>query len=145
MKNGEVANGIKFEKGLHELAKRYGKTGHLDAAFDAQPDFDETAKRVTFKIAVKEGPQYRMGKLTVKGISVPDSRPFEEKWKLKRGDVFDTSYSTRYLRDEVRDEVRGVFAAWQAQGKRPPEIGVEFTSNPETLTADVIIEFKDQR
>ena len=25
MKNGEVANGTKFDKGLHELAKRYGK------------------------------------------------------------------------------------------------------------------------
>lgn len=145
MKNGEVANGAKFEKGLNELAKRYGKTGHLEASFNPTPEFDEPAKRVTYKIVVKEGPQYRMGKLTIKGLTVADSRPFEEKWKLKRGDVFDTSYSARFLKDDVRDELRGVFAAWQAQGKRPPEINVELTPNRETLTADVTVEFKDQR
>jgi 3-deoxy-D-arabino-heptulosonate 7-phosphate (DAHP) synthase class II len=74
---------------------------------------------------------------------VADARPFEEKWKLKRGYIFDVSYSARFLRDDVRDEVHGVFAAWQAQGKRPPDINVEFTPDRETLTADVTIEFKN--
>lgn len=143
MKNGELANGVKFDKGLHELSKRYGRTGHLDASFESKPEFDDAASRVTFKIVVKEGPQYRMGQLIIKGLSAADAQALEEKWKLKSGEVFDTTYLARFFKVDARDEVNKVAAAWEAQGKRRPDIEHELTPHRQTLTVDVTLEFKD--
>jgi outer membrane protein assembly factor BamA len=143
MKNGELANGAKFDKGLHNLHQRYGLTGYVDVGFGAKPEFDDAASRLTVKITVKEGPQYHMGKLTVRGVTAADVVALEEHWKLKRGDVFDTSYPARFLKTDGREVLQRIAAAWQAQGKRPPAIGFETTPNRTTALADVTLEFKD--
>ena len=143
MKTGELANGAKFDKGLQALSKRYGLTGYLDVDFNAKPEFDEAAARLTVKIAVSEGPQYHMGKLTIKGADSAQVIALEERWKLKRGDVFDISYPERFTKTDAREELQRVVAAWQAQGKRPPEISIGFTPNRSTVLADVTLEFKD--
>ena len=69
MKSGEIANGKKIDKGLHQVAEPYGYTGHLAVRIKPEPVFDDAASRVSYKIDVKEGPQYRMGKLVIKGLS----------------------------------------------------------------------------
>jgi outer membrane protein assembly factor BamA len=143
MKQGELANGIKFDKGLVEVDKRYGRTGHLDVRLGAQPEFDDTASRVTYKIVVKEGPQYRMGKLTIKGLSEADSKSLEQSWKLKSGEVFDSSYFERFLKTDAREEMQRTMRARQAQGKGAPQISHETIPNRQTLTADVTVEFKN--
>lgn len=143
MKQGEIANGIKFDIGLNEISKRYGRTGHLDVGFGAQPEFDENENRVTYKITVKEGPQYRMGKLTIKGLSEAESEAMEQSWKLKAAEVFDTSYFDRFFKTDARAEMQRIFLARQAQGKGPPQARPEVVPNRHTLTVDVTIEFKD--
>jgi outer membrane protein insertion porin family len=143
MKNGELANGARFDKGLHELTRRYGLTGHLDVRFGAKPEFDDTAARLTVKIAVNEGPQYLMGKLTITGVSSADVVALEQRWKLRRGDVFDTTYPERFLKTDGREELQRIAAAWQAQGKRPPAISFETTPNRPAVVADVALHFKD--
>jgi outer membrane protein assembly factor BamA len=52
MKNGEIANGKKFDKGKHEVEKAYGKQGYILAHLNSAPEFDDSTKQVTFKIAV---------------------------------------------------------------------------------------------
>jgi len=37
MKNGEVANGAKIDKGLSAAARRYGHNGHLEARVNGAP------------------------------------------------------------------------------------------------------------
>jgi len=143
MKPGEIANGVKFDKGLREVGKRYGQTGHLDLRVAAQPEFDDTASRVTFKIVVKEGPQYRVGKLTIKGLSEVDSKSLEQRWKLKSGEVFNNSYFDRFFKTDAREEMQRIILARQVQRKGPPQIANEVTPNKQTLTADVTLEFKN--
>lgn len=143
IKNGDLADGAKFDKGLHALSKRYGLTGHLDISFSPKPEFDDAAKRVTVKITVAEGPQYLMGKLTVRGVTDADVIALEQRWKLKRGDVFDITYPERFLKTDGREELQRIAAAWQAQGKRPPDISFETTPNRAAVVADVTLEFKD--
>ena len=143
MKQGEIANGVKFDKGLHEVGRRYGQTGHLDVRLGAQPEFAESASRVSYKIAVKEGPQYRMGKLTIKGLSAADAKSLEQSWKLKSGEVFDSSYFDRFFKTDARDEIQRIITAREAQGKGRPQIGNEVVPNRQTLTADVTLEFKN--
>jgi outer membrane protein assembly factor BamA len=143
MKNGELANGVKIDRGMLEVVKRYGSVGHLDINYSTQPEFDDNASRVTFKIAVKEGPQYRMGKLSFKGLSEEDAQALSQKWKLKTDQVFDTSYFDRFFKTDAREEMQKIFSARQAAGRQPPDIKDEIIRNRPALTADVIIEFKN--
>jgi len=143
MKNGEVANGVKIDKRLREIGSLYGRTGHLDLSLRAEPEFDDTASRVTYRIVVKEGPQYRMGTIKVKGLNEAEARSLERKWKLKSGEIFDTSYFERFFKTDVTEEMQKLFAARRALGKGPPDIKEDISPNRQTLTADVTIEFKD--
>jgi outer membrane protein assembly factor BamA len=143
MKNGDLANGVRIDKGLLQVGRRYGRTGHLDVSLAEQPAFDDAASRVSYRIAVKEGPQYRMGKLIIKGLTAEDATSLKQKWQLKSGEVFDSSYFERFLKTDAREEIQRIIAAWQASGKVPPQIGNETIPNRQTLTADVTIEFKN--
>jgi outer membrane protein assembly factor BamA len=143
MKEGEIANGIKFDQGLVEVENRYGHSGHLDVSLEAKPVFDEATSRVTFQIAVKEGPQYRMGKLLVKGLSAADAHVLEEKWKLKSGEIFDSSYSQKFFKSDAGEEIQRIIDARQVQGKSRPQIDTAVAPNRLTLSADVTLEFKD--
>jgi outer membrane protein assembly factor BamA len=142
MKSGEVANGVKIDKGLHEVGVRYGNSGHLDVELKAEPEFDNATSRVSYDVAVKEGPQYRMGKLSFKGLSEADTRSLEQKWKLKSGDVFDSSYISRFIHIDARAEMQKLLAARLSMPGQT-EIASEVTPNRETLTADVTITFKN--
>jgi outer membrane protein insertion porin family len=143
MKEGEVANGAKFDKGLHELTKRYGQTGYIEVNFDPKPEFDDATRRLTAKIAVSEGPQFHMGKLTIKGVGLTDISALEQRWKLKRGDVFDMSYSEQFLRTDGRAELQRISAAWEAQGRRRPAVSFDIHPDRQNAIADVTIELKD--
>jgi len=141
MKNGDVANGVKIDKGLLEVSRRYGHTGHLDVKVDAEPELNDSTNRLSYKIIVKEGPQYKMGKLTIKGLDEEDANSLQERWKLRNGEVFDTSYTDRFFRTDAREPMAKIMSARQAQRKAPPEI--KFTRNELNMNADVIIEFKN--
>jgi outer membrane protein assembly factor BamA len=141
MKNGDVANGVKIDKGLLEVSRRYGHTGHLDAKVDAESELNDSTNRLSYKIIVKEGPQYKMGKLTIKGLDEADANSLEARWKLRNGEVFDTSYTDRFFRIDAREQMTRIMSAREAQRKGPPEI--KFTPNRLNLNADVIIEFKN--
>jgi len=143
MKLNEIAVGSKFDKGLLNVSKRYGQTGRLDVRLAQQPEFDDAGSRVTYKIAVKEGPQYRMGKLTIKGLSEEEAKSLEANWKLRSGEVFDSSYFERFINTDAREQFQKLFSARRALGKGPPQIGHEVVPNRQTLTADVTLEFKN--
>jgi len=141
MKKGDVANSVKIDKGILEVSRRYGHTGHLDVKVSAEPQLNDSTNRLSYRIVVKEGPQYKMGKLTIKGLEEEDANLLEQRWKLRNGEVFDTSYADRFFRIDAREQMEKIMAARQAQRKGPPEI--KFTPNQLNLNADVIIEFKN--
>lgn len=116
MKPGEVANGKKFDKGLSEVRKAYGKHGHIQTRMNPTPEFEDAAPNVTFKIAVNEGPQYRMGTVEFKGFSLDDAAMLGKKWNLKSGEVYDQSYAGRFFRDDAREILSRIAKARQAQG-----------------------------
>src|ERR1041385_5229602 len=58
MKPGEVANGKKFDKGMNEVQKAYGKHGRIQALMKPTPEFNDASPEVTFKIEVNEGPEF---------------------------------------------------------------------------------------
>jgi len=87
MKNGEVANGAKIDKGLSAAARRYGHNGHLEARVNGAPEFDDALNRISYKITVKEGPQFKMGKLTIKDSRKQMQTPIRKMETSKRRGV----------------------------------------------------------
>jgi len=143
MKPGEAANGKKFDKGLMEVQKAYGKHGHIQAHTDPTPEFDDAGSKVTFKLAVNEGPQYRMGTVEFKGFSVDDSATLSKRWALKSGEVYDRSYAGRFFRSEAVQITTRIANERDSQGKPRPNIDTREIPNRQTLTVNVVIELKN--
>ena len=143
MKPGEVANGKKFDKGLSEIRKAYGKHGNIQAHMDPTPEFDDDTRKVTFKIAVNEGPQYRMGAVEFKGFSVDDATTLSRKWSLKSGEVYDQSYAGRFLRDGAGEILSRIAKERQSKGKPLPKISTLEKPDRQTLIVNLVIELKD--
>lgn len=143
MKPGEVANGKKLDKGLTEVQKAYGKHGYIQAHINPTPEFEDALQKVTFRIAVNEGPQFRMGTVEFKGFSPTDAALLNEKWGLKSGEVYDQSYANRFLRVDAREILSRLMKERQSQGKPLPNLGVQERPNRQTLTVNLVIEIKD--
>ena len=143
MKPGEVANGKKFDKGLSEIRRAYGRSGHIETRIEPTPEFDDAASKVSFKIAVNEGPQYRMGTVEFKGFSSEDGATLGKKWGLKSGEVYDQSYINRFFRDEAREITTRIANERQSQGKPLPDIATVEKPNRQTLIVNLTIELKN--
>jgi outer membrane protein assembly factor BamA len=143
MKAGEVANGKKFDKGLHEVEEAYGKHGHIEAHMNPKPEFDDAGPNVTFKIAVNEGPQYRMGTVEFKGFSADDAFILGKKWGLKSGEVYDRSYAGQFFRADAREIMSRIAQERQSQGKPLPNLGTRETPDRQALIVNLTIEIKD--
>ncbi len=143
MKPGEAANGKKFDKGLHEIEEAYGKHGHIQAHAKPTPEFDDAATKVTFKIAVDEGPQYRMGTVEFKGFSVDDASTLGKKWALKSGEIYDRSYTTRFFRSEAVLITTRIANERDSQGKPRPNFDTMELPNRQTLIVNLLIELKN--
>jgi hypothetical protein len=85
-----------------------------------------------------------MGKLNVIGLSAADAKPLEQKWKLKTGDIFDSSYTDKFFASDGRAEIQRITGATLAAGKPLPQIRSEIKADHQALTADVTITFKAQ-
>ncbi len=143
MKNGEVANGKKFDKGKHEVEKAYGKQGYILAHLNSTPEFDDATKQVTFKIAVNEGPQFHMGAIDFKGFSDTERSALIESWKLKAGDVYDESYLDRFYREDGRAVLSRILQERRTTGNRPAPLDARPKVNRKSLTVDLVIELKN--
>jgi outer membrane protein insertion porin family len=140
IKSGEVANGVKFDRGLRDVQKAYGRQGYLDMRTRPIPSFDDVAQKVSYKIEVIEGPQYRMGSLLFKGLAERDAKALRDGWRLRRGEIFDQGYLEDFFKQEVRGALQRLFEERRNVGKPPPRLDTTVKANRETLTVDVTLE-----
>ena len=143
MKEGEVANGKKFDKGLHEVGDAYANHGHIETHMEPTPEFDDAATKVTFKIAVNEGPQYHMGTVQFKGFSADDTFILNKRWGLKSGEVYDRSYPDQFFRGDAIEIMSRIAQQRQSEGKRPPTLGSRENPDRQSLIVNLVIELKD--
>jgi outer membrane protein insertion porin family len=137
MKPGEVANGLKTDAGLKLIQRTYGKKGYIEASLKPEQVFDDPERLVAYRILVREGPQYRMGRIEFRGLSDSDAASLKRKWKLQPGDVFDTSYTDEFTKSSDFLRIR------QKTGAKH----VEITTNPEReqRIVDVTVTLKQER
>lgn len=140
MTAGQPANGLAFDKGYIAIQKAYGRKGYLSVRVRSLPQFDDSAQKVIYKMDVREGPQYHMGKLMIKGLSESATKSFIQEWKLKPGDVFDQGYPFDFSQKHMAQILRSTSLERRSQGKPAPNVKSDVKMNRETLTVDVTYE-----
>lgn len=145
MKAGEVANGLKLDKGVQAAAKVYGRQGYIDVGLKPTAVYDDDAHKVAYRIEVKEGVQYRMGSFFVKGLPDNQTNYLRGKWEMLKGDVYDSGYTENFFKVTLRESFGKFLAERKAAGK--PELVITTTIRPNKtdLTVDVILQFADKK
>ena len=138
MTSGEVADGVKIDKGLKDARKAYGRRGYIAAAFKESTEFDDSTRRVSYRFNVNEGPRYFMGNLIVNGLPVEEVERLKAKWTLGSNAVFDESY----LDDFRQHGLREFMAVLTQRTGSHPKVETEIKPNAQKQTVDVIISFK---
>jgi outer membrane protein insertion porin family len=98
MRPNEVADIRKIEKAIGKIRDFYGKRGYMALRLKSTPNFDDRSRSVTYGFAISEGPQYKMGNLTIKGIPGAVAEKLTTQWKLQRSDVYDSTYPALFLK-----------------------------------------------
>ncbi|MCI0523860.1 MAG: hypothetical protein L0Y75_01225 [Acidobacteria bacterium] len=135
MKSGAVADETRIIRGFREISVAYGKKGYVAAKLKPSPVFEDEKQRVSYQIAIEEGAQYRMGQMTIAGLSEGEIKKLNEKWKLKSGDIFDSSYPNEFLNKAMREGAL-------SQSSMTKDFGAQFKPDHQKLTVDVVIQFK---
>lgn len=93
---GQLANQTALTADIASIRSLYQRSGYLDATitphFDfVQPDLARVVAQIT------EGPQYRMGTLTLAGVAGQAATDLTKLWKLAPGAPFDGTYLNQYV------------------------------------------------
>lgn len=120
-KLGEPANTIRLGDDLKEVKILYGSRGFITATLKPEPQFDDAAATVAITIEVKEGFAYHMGDLEFRGLDNGLTAKLQSAWKLRRGDVFDSTYLEEYL-PEAR-KLLPTTLDWDVASHVTPNIG----------------------
>ena len=140
MRNREVANGVKIAKGLQQVRRAYGRRGYLGARIRPEPEFDDSARSVAYRFRVTEGPQYRMGELTITGLDEVTTNNLRGRWRLLSREVYDEGYLEEFVRKAVPE-----FQKEAARAGNPlPAFKIESRVTPdrEKHTVAVTLNFK---
>jgi outer membrane protein assembly factor BamA len=139
MNPGEVADGLRIDAGLKNVAGAYAKRGYLNATVKESIEFDDASSTVTFRFNINEGPRYFMGSLIVNGLPTADADDLKSRWTMGSTAVFDESYLETFRTTSLRD-----FMVALGQRSRGPRLKVEVETRPniQQQTVDVVFTFR---
>jgi len=63
------------------------------------PRLDDATRRLVLDVTVEEGPQFRLGELTITGMGDQDADALRKKWTLTAGAIYDDSYIQQFRRE----------------------------------------------
>jgi outer membrane protein assembly factor BamA len=135
---GVVVDGNKIQGTWNAIARSYAHIGYMDAQLDPTATLDDAAGKVSYRVEVKEGPQYKMGELTVSGLSLDGEKKLRAAWTLSPGNVFDQTYFDDFL-TKIAKPTPAIY------GNIPvhyDKIGQLLRRNEEKRTIDVLIDFQ---
>jgi outer membrane protein insertion porin family len=133
--SGDPADGNKIQSFWETARAAYAQLGYLDAALNPVPQFDDQAKRVTYAVQVTEGPQYRMGKLVLTGLSMEGERRLKKAWTIAPGAIFDKSIYDDFVNT-------GIAAAFIGLPVHYDKIGKFLQLDPQNAKVDVLLDFQ---
>jgi outer membrane protein assembly factor BamA len=138
MKIGDASNGLLIEGGWDRIRDEYGHVGYLDVKLDTVPTYDDQTHKVSYAVAIVEGPQFHFNAMTITGMSVAGERFVREAWPQKPGDVFDKKIFDQFLTQlELR---KGT--VFKDLPVHYDTVGHWLQRDPGKSTVDVLLDFK---
>ena len=138
LKPGDVADGMKIEAGWDRVREELAHHGYLDAKVDPVPAFDESAHTVSYSVTIKEGKQYRFGKMVLTGLSPAAEKKLHTAWPIPQGEIFDKiKYEDVLTKLQLHQE--------QIFGELPlhyESVGHWLQADANTGMVDVLLDFK---
>ena len=134
---GGPSSQTKIDEGLGRVRSAYARRGYINAQVtDVTRTLD--AHRANYQFTIREGQQYRMGFLSIIGLSPAETGQLKSRWTLANGAVFDDSYLDRF-----RTTVLHPFVVVRTQ-RTGIRSRFEISTKPDSQkqTVDVIITFK---
>lgn len=138
LKPGDVAEGMKIEGLWQKIESYYGQHGYLDMKLNAEAQFDDAARQVSYRASISEGPQYRMGDMVITGLSVDAEKRLRQAWQIAPGQIFDDGYYELHVKILSKPS-RDIF------GQLPvhySEFGHLLRPDTNRHTVDVLLDFK---
>lgn len=133
-----TADGNQIQALWLTIAQEYSRIGYLDAKVDAQPQYDDTAGKVSYRVEITEGPQFHMGQLIVTGLSVEAEKKLRDAWTLHPGAVFDELYFEGF-RDGLQHPTANVFGSIPVHYDK---MGDLVRRDDEKKTVDILLDFQ---
>jgi hypothetical protein len=138
MRAGDVANGLNIEGGWDKVRDEYGHLGYLEIKLSPEAVFDEQAHKVSYKVSIVEGPQFKFTVMTITGMSLAGERLIRDAWPLKPGDVFDKKLFDQLLtRLEIHRNT-----VFKDMPIHYDTVGHWLQTEPAKGTVDVLLDFK---
>jgi outer membrane protein insertion porin family len=137
LRPGDAAVRLKIDQGVEAVRKAYARKGYINAAV-VESNTRDANRKVNYQFTISEGRQYRMGALTITGLTPADTRNLKSKWTLTSGAVYDDSYADQYRTSALRPFVAALTQRTGARSK------FEISTKPDIQkqTVDVIITFQ---
>ncbi|HWQ03670.1 MAG TPA: POTRA domain-containing protein, partial [Candidatus Nitrosotenuis sp.] len=137
LKIGEPANGLHIFRAWERVRSEYGRIGHIQMTLEASPQFDDANAAVSYRVKIEEGPQFRMGRLIITGLSVTAERKLYAAWSIQPGDIFNAQYFEEFLENDARKK-----RAFGDYVVHYTKVGHLLRPNPQTRTVDVLLDFQ---
>jgi outer membrane protein assembly factor BamA len=99
LKPGDVPDLTKIETGLRQVRGAYRHLGYMQQRSTMTPKPDDATRRLVLDVTVEEGPQFRLGEITITGMSDQDADALRKKWTLKAGDIYDDSFIQQFRKE----------------------------------------------
>ena len=125
-KAGQTANTLQLDNDLRAVQELYGSRGYVMATVKVSAEFDDAAGTVIFNLAVNEGALFHMGELEFRGIDNNLTARLRAAWKLRAGDVYDSTYLKQFLP--------------QARKLLPPTLDWEVSTHVTALTGNKTVD-----
>ncbi len=101
LRSGDLASQQTLRASLATIDTAYRRQGYMDVSVDATPQFDTTAHRVTYTVAVISGEQYQLREVQTVGLTPESRATFDAAWKLHPGDLYDDTYVETFLKANI--------------------------------------------
>jgi len=135
MKPGDPANEMKIQPIWESVHDDYARRGYLDATVTPHAQFDDTAKHVSYTATISEGPQFRMGKLVLTGLSIEGERRIRAAWQIEPGAIFDKDVYDEFITSGIKQAFTGLPFHYEKLGRFLQE-------DPKAGTVDVLLDFQ---
>jgi len=100
-RKGEIFIPEFLEEGIKRVEAKYGKAGYLYLRIDRDLEFYKEEGQVAISLIIQEGPQVRVGKVSIEGNERSKERVFTHSLLVKEGEVFDV--------EKVRESWRRIY------------------------------------